>query len=38
MFAAYDQVVFDLAGHSTVGELPDTYIGWCLRAAQFRVL
>lgn len=37
-FAAYDKVVFDLAGHSTVGEVPDTYIGWCLRTAQWRAL
>ena len=37
-FSSYDKVVFDLAGHSTVGENPPVYIGFCLRGAKFRAL
>jgi hypothetical protein len=38
MFAAYEKAVYDGAEHSTIGESPDAYIGWCLRSAQFRTI
>jgi hypothetical protein len=36
MFSAYEQAVYEGAHHSTIGESPDSYIGWCLRPARCR--
>jgi hypothetical protein len=38
MFAAYEAAMYKSSGHSTIGEAPSKYIGWCLRSASFRTI
>jgi GlcNAc-PI de-N-acetylase len=38
MFAAYEEAMYKGSGHSTIGEAPNKYIGWCLRSVSFRTI